>query len=143
MMGRILAIDYGMKRVGLAVTDPLQLIASPLTTISTEKALEFLQGYIEQEHVAILVIGMPKRLNNTASSMTAVVTKFIHKLQKFFPNQRIIAQDERYTSKIAVASMIEGGSKKKDRRNKAYIDKLSATIILQSFLASHSTNSIL
>ena len=138
MMGRILAIDYGTKRMGIAVTDPLQLIATPLTTISTDKVLEFLQAYVKQENIATMIVGMPKRLNNTASAMTAVVTKFIHKLQKAFPDQHIIPQDERYTSKIAVDSMIEGGFKKKDRRNKAHIDKLSATIILRSFLASNS-----
>ncbi len=138
MMGRILAIDYGMKRVGVAVTDPLQLIATPLTTISTDKALEFLQVYVRQENIKTMIVGMPKRLNNTASSMTAIVIKFIHRLQKAFPAQRIITQDERYTSKMAVTSMIEGGFKKKDRRNKDYIDKLSATIILRSFLATHS-----
>ena len=139
-MGRIVAIDYGTKRVGVAVTDPLKLIATPLTTISTADILGFLQTYVEQEGVEALVVGVPKRLNNTASSMTAVVTKFIKTLQKAFPNKQIILQDERYTSKIALASMIEGCFKRKDRRNKAHIDKLSATIILQSFLASHQTN---
>ena len=141
-MGRIVAIDYGMKRVGVAVTDPLQLIATPLTTISTADVLAFLQAYVEQEEVEALVVGMPKRLNNTASPMTAVVTKFIKTLQKAFPSQRIISQDERYTSQMAVASMIEGGFKKKERRKKAHLDKLSATIILQSFLASHPTDAI-
>lgn len=141
-MGRIVAIDYGMKRVGVAVTDPLQLIATPLTTISTADALAFLQAYVEQEAVETLVVGMPKRLNNTASPMTAVVTKFIKTLQKALPSQRIIPQDERYTSKMAASSMIEGGFKKKERRNKAHLDKLSATIILQSFLASHPTEAI-
>jgi len=133
-MGRILAIDYGMKRVGVAVTDPLKIIATPLTTISTTDAFAFLKTYMEQEEVDALVVGMPKHLNNTFSPMTAIVTKFIQALQKLFPGKRIIPHDERYTSKIALASMIEGGFKQKDRRNKANLDKLSATIILQSFL---------
>jgi putative Holliday junction resolvase len=133
-MGRILAIDYGIKRVGVAVTDPLKIIATPLTTISTTDAFAFLKKYMEQEEVDTLVVGMPKRLNNTSSPMTAIVTNFIKALQKTFPDKSIISQDERYTSKIALASMIEGGFKQKDRRNKANLDKLSATIILQSFL---------
>ena len=136
-MGRIVAIDYGLKRVGMAVTDPLRLIATPLTTISTVDTLDFLSSYIAQEEVDILVVGLPKRLNNQDSRMTAVATKFIQVLQKTFPSQQILAHDERYTSKIAAASMIEGGFKKKDRRNKPHLDKLSATIILQSFLATH------
>lgn len=137
MMGRILAIDYGMKRVGIAVTDPLRLIATPLTTIETAKVWDFLKTYVSQEKVDIFVVGMPKRLNNTDSPMTASVAKFMRKLQQTFPAQRAMAHDERYTSKLAAASMIEGGFSKKDRRNKANLDKLSATIILQSFLASN------
>lgn len=136
-MGRILAIDYGMKRVGIAVTDPLKLISTPLTTISTSEILDFLKAYVTQEEVDTMVVGMPKRLDNTESPMTATVTKFIQRLQKAFPSQQIITHDERYTSKIAASSMVEGGFKKKDRRNKANLDKLSATIILQSFLASN------
>lgn len=136
-MGRIVAIDYGMKRVGIAVTDPLRLIATPLTTIETAEILDFLKAYMTQEEVDILVVGMPRRLNNTESPMTATVTKFIKRLQAAFPTQQIMSHDERYTSKLAAAGMVEGGFKKKDRRNKANLDKLSATIILQSFLASH------
>ena len=138
VMGRIVAIDYGMKRVGIAVTDPLRLIATPLTTIETAEVLDFLKTYMAQEEVDILVVGMPKRLDNTESPMTVTVTKFIRRLQAVFPSQQIMSYDERYTSKIAAASMVEGGFKKKDRRNKANLDKLSAAIILQSFLASHS-----
>lgn len=142
-MGRIIAIDYGMKRVGVAVTDPLRLIATPLATIDTKEIVDFLKRYIAKEEVDILVVGMPKHLNNTASTMTIIVTKFVRKLRKDFPNQQIIPHDERYTSKLAAASMIEGGSTKKDRRNKANLDKLSATIILQSFLATHLNDSYL
>lgn len=139
-MGRILAIDYGMKRVGISVTDPLKIIATPLTTINTTDTLAFLQTYMKQEAVDVLVVGMPKHLNNTSSPMTTIVIKFIKTLQKTFPGKKIVSQDERYTSKIALTSMIEGGFKQKDRRNKANLDKVSATIILQSFLASPQIN---
>lgn len=134
-MGRIVAIDYGLKRVGIAVTDPLQLIATPLITVATVEILHFLQAYTAREVVDTIVVGMPKRLHNVASSMTKTVEKFIHTLQKHFPKKSVVPQDERFSSKIAHASMIEAGFKKKDRRNKPYLDKVSATIILQSFLA--------
>jgi len=133
-MSRVIAIDYGMKRVGIAVTDPLQLIATPLTTVATAEVLCFLQTYLTQEAVEALVVGMPKRLDNTDSAMTHQVKKFVKTLRETFPNQKIILQDERYTSKMALSSMIVGGFKKKDRRNKAHVDKLSATLMLQSFL---------
>ena len=139
-MGRIMALDYGIKRIGIAITDPLQRIATPLATINTADAFTFLQQYMKQEKVDTVVVGMPKHLNNKPSAMTAVVKKFIKTLQKTFPNKQITAQDERYTSKIALAGMIEGGFKKKDRRNKGNLDKLSATIILQSFLARALTH---
>ncbi len=134
IMGRVVAIDYGMKRVGVAVTDPLKLIATPLTTLKTADTLAFLQQYVEREAVEAFVVGIPRPLNDTVSPMTVAVEKFTKILQKTFPHQKILQQDERYTSKIALASMIEGGFKKKDRRNKAHLDQLSATIILQSFL---------
>ncbi len=139
-MGRIMAIDYGRKRTGIAITDPLKLIATPLTTVSTPEVLVFLQAYIMRETIDALVVGMPKRLNNTPSAMTIWVKKFIKTLQEAFPDKRIFTQDERYTSKIASLSMIEGGFKRKDRRNKSNLDKLSATLILQSFLAQNSTS---
>jgi putative holliday junction resolvase len=136
IMGRILAIDYGTKRVGVAVTDPLRIIATPLTVVRTADVLVFLRTYLAKEEVDMLVIGMPKHLNNTPSPMTTIVTRFIKTLQRNFSDMRIVPQDERYTSKIVAHSMIEGGFKKKDRRDKASLDKLSAVIILQSFLAS-------
>ena len=136
-MGRIVAIDYGTKRVGIAVTDPCQLIATPLKTVSTSELIHFLQQYATQEEVALFVVGMPRHLNNTPSPMTAIVTKFIKKLQHTFPDVRITPQDERYTSKIAFTGMIAGGFSKQERRDKANLDKLSATIILQSFLVSY------
>ena len=138
-MGRIIAIDYGMKRTGIAVTDPLKRIATPLATVYTANIVDFLQRYVQQEKVEILVVGMPKHLNNTASAMTTVVKKFIRTLKKSFPEKQIIPQDERYTSKIALVSLVEGGFKKKDRRNKSNLDKLSATIILQSFLVKYQS----
>ncbi|MCU0317929.1 MAG: Holliday junction resolvase RuvX [Amoebophilaceae bacterium] len=135
-MGRVLAIDYGTKRVGVAVTDPLRIIATPLAVVRTADVLVFLQTYIAKEEVDTLVIGVPKHLNNTPSPMTAIVTRFIKTLQKNFLGMRIVQQDERFTSKIVASSMLEGGFKKKDRRDKANLDQLSAVIILQSFLAS-------
>ena len=142
-MGRIMAIDYGTKRVGIAVTDPLQKIATPLKTIATEEILPFLKAYLHQEAVETLVVGMPKRLNNAPSPMTTIVQQFIGVLQKAFPDISILEYDERYTSKIALAALIEGGFKKKDRRNKAHLDKLSATIILQSFLVHREASNSL
>lgn len=142
IMGRIMAIDYGIRRVGVAVTDPLQIIATPLTTIRTTDTLSFLKAYMGQEEVEALVVGMPKHLNNTSSRMTTIVQKFIQTLQITFPGKCITSQDERYTSKIALASMIEGGFKKKDRRQKEHVDRISATLILQSFLVSKQSNGL-
>ncbi|MHA7877854.1 MAG: Holliday junction resolvase RuvX [Bacteroidota bacterium] len=140
VMGRIMAIDYGIKRTGVAITDSLKLIATPLTTVNTPELLAFLHTYTKQEAIDILVVGMPKHLDNKPSAMTALVTKFIQTLKKTFSDQKIAIQDERYTSKIARASMLEGGFKKKDRRNKSNVDKLSATLILQSFLVKNLTH---
>lgn len=136
-MGRIVAIDYGTKRVGLAVTDPLQVIATPLTTIRTADTLAFLQRYVQREGAVAFVVGLPNCNNTISSPLMAAVTRFMNVLQKTFPAQQVFQQDERYTSKLALAGMIEGGFRKKDRRNKANLDKLSATIILQSFLTSY------
>ena len=141
-MGRIIAIDYGTKRVGMAVTDPLRLIATPLKTVPTPEVLHFLKAYLAQEEVATFVVGMPKHLNNTASVMTGQVNQFMQVLHKEFPDKEILQQDERYTSRLALASMVEGGFKKKDRRNKSHVDKLSATLILLSFLNTLSLNSL-
>ena len=133
-MGRVVAIDYGTKRVGIAVTDPLRLIATPLATVETGAVMGFLKSYVDQEEVDIIVVGMPRRLNNTASAMTKVVKAFMLRLQKTFPDKSILEHDERYTSKIAQSGMIEAGFKQKDRRNKGYLDQMSAAILLQSFL---------
>ena len=133
-MARILAIDYGQKRTGIAVTDELQIIASGLTTVDTKDIFKFLHDYIKTEHVELFVIGEPKQLDNTASESEVLIAPFIIKLQKQFPNTPILRVDERFTSKMAFKAMIDGGLTKNQRKNKALIDEISATIILQSYL---------
>lgn len=135
-MGRILAIDYGMKRVGLAATDPLQLIANGLNTVSTAELMKFLTDYFARERVDCVVIGYPVQMNNTPSQSVRYINEFIKKFLKRFPSIPIVQFDERFTSKMAFQAMIDGGLKKKQRQDKAMIDKVSATIILQSFLES-------
>ena len=135
-MARILAIDYGLKRTGLAVTDPLQIIASPLETVLTSELLEYLKKYFLAEQVETVVIGMPKKLDNTPSSNAAHVQGFIHAFKREVPTMNIVEVDERFTSVMALNAMIEGGMKKKDRQVKGNVDKISATIILQSYLSS-------
>ncbi|WPP48062.1 Holliday junction resolvase RuvX [Catalinimonas niigatensis] len=133
-MGRVIGIDYGTKRVGLAVTDPLQIIASPLETIRTHLIFEFLQNYCQTENTDAFVVGMPKNLDNSDTHATKHVEGFVKKLKKTFPAQSIHLEDERFTSKQALNALIEGGTSKKFRREKGNIDKVSATIILQSYL---------
>lgn len=133
-MGRILAIDYGKKRTGLAVTDPLRIIATALETVSTDTLLKFLQTYLKKEPVDEFVIGMPKTLKSEDSEIAPLVRQFIEELQKTFPDKPIAEADERFTSRMAQRAMIDGGMKKKDRRDKANVDKISATIILQSYM---------
>ncbi|MEO1053024.1 MAG: Holliday junction resolvase RuvX [Bacteroidota bacterium] len=133
-MGRILAVDYGTKRVGLAVTDPLKIIASPLDTVHAKDVISFLQDYCSNEAVEAFVIGMPKNLNNEDTDATSHVRGFIKRLEKAFPAVSITTVDERFTSKIAFDAMIAGGLKKKDRADKGTVDKVSATVILQSYL---------
>jgi putative Holliday junction resolvase len=135
-MGRILAIDYGRKRVGLAVTDPLQIIASPLETVHSKDAIQFLKDYDLAEGIESFVLGMPMNLNNQPTDATADAQQFERLLKKHFPEKAVYLQDERFTSKMAMAAMIAGGMKKKDRREKGNVDKISAAIILQSFLES-------
>lgn len=136
-MGRIMAIDYGLKRVGIAVTDPLQLIATPLTTVATTTILDFLRTYLQKEPVETFVVGFPADIKDTQAPIVVAMHQFVQLLTTTFPNQQVLQHDERYTSKLAVASLVAGGFKKKDRRKKENIDKLSATIILQSFLSSY------
>ncbi|MDR1666620.1 MAG: Holliday junction resolvase RuvX [Bacteroidales bacterium] len=136
-MGRILAIDYGRKRTGLAVTDTLQIIAGPLETVPTEQLTEWLKRYVAREAVERIIVGNPVLLNGNVSSMTKqYVAPFIRRLKTDYPDIEVIAADERFTSKMAVQAMLEGGMKKKDRRNKSNIDKLSAAILLQGYLES-------
>lgn len=133
-MGRILAIDYGQKRVGIAVTDENRLIANALTTIPSADVITFLQNYIAKENVDLLVVGEPKQVNNKASESTKFINPFLKQLQKTFPDIPIERMDERFTSKMAFQTMIDAGLGKKARQNKALVDAISATIILQSYL---------
>lgn len=135
-MGRIVAIDYGKKRTGLAVTDPLRIIATALETVSTTELLAFLKAYMQKETVDEFVIGMPKTLRNEDSETAPFVRKFIEELKTTFPNKPVHEADERFTSSMAQRAMIDGGMKKKDRQVKGNVDKVSATIILQSYLDS-------
>ena len=133
-MGRILAVDYGKRRTGLAVTDPLRLIATPLETVPSEGVLLFLKSYLQKETVDEFVVGMPKTLRNEDSEIAPLVRAFVDELGNTFPNKPITLVDERFTSSLAMNAMITGGMKKKDRQIKGNVDKISATIILQSFL---------
>lgn len=135
-MARILAIDYGTKRTGIAVTDELQIIASGLTTVATKELIPFLKKYINQEQVAVFVIGAPKQMDNTASESEVFILNFIEKLKKAIPKVPIKRVDERFTSKMAVQTMIDSGLKKGKRKNKALIDEISATLILQNYMHS-------
>jgi putative Holliday junction resolvase len=135
-MGRILAIDYGRKRTGLAVTDPLRIIATALETVATTELLPYLKTYLQKESVDEFIIGMPKTLRNEDSETAPLVRKFIEELKTNFPTKRVHEVDERFTSSMAKRAMIEGGMKKKDRQEKGNVDKISAVIILQSFLES-------
>jgi putative Holliday junction resolvase len=135
-MGRIVAIDYGKKRTGLAVTDPLRIIATALETVPTENLLTFLKAYVLKESVDEFVIGMPKTLRNEDSETTPFVRKFKEELKVNFPGKPVHEIDERFTSSMAQRAMIDGGMKKKDRQVKGNVDKISATIILQSYLDS-------
>jgi putative Holliday junction resolvase len=137
-MGRIMAIDYGTKRVGIAVTDPSRIIATGLTTVHSKDVIQFLKDYFEKETVDCLVLGDPKKLDNTASESAVHVETFLKALKKNFPLLKIERIDERFTSKMAFQTMIDSGLKKKARRNKGLVDEISATIILQSFMEKSS-----
>lgn len=133
-MGRIVAIDYGLKRTGIAVTDPLRIIATPLETVPTTILFEFLLTYAKKEIVDEFVVGMPKKLTNEDSEIAPMVRRFVDELKLKFPEKAVHLADERFTSSMAMKAMIQGGMKKKDRRVKGNVDKISATLILQSFL---------
>lgn len=133
-LGRILAIDFGKKRTGIAITDELQIIASGLTTVHTEELIPFLKQYVSKEKVELFVVGKPKQMNNSDSESEVLILPFLRKLAKEIPHIPIKRIDERFTSKMAFQTMIDGGLKKKQRRDKGLIDEISATIILQSYL---------
>ena len=133
-MARILAIDYGKIRTGLAVTDEMQIIASGLTTVNTKELITFLKDYLSKEQVELFLVGEPKQMDNTPSESEALIIPFLVKLENSFPNVPIKRVDERFTSKMATQTLIDSGLKKKQRQNKALLDEVSATIILQSYL---------
>jgi putative holliday junction resolvase len=135
-MGRILAIDYGSKRVGLAVSDPLRMIASGLTAVHSKDVIEYMENYFKKEVVDIIVVGEPKTLMNKKSDSARFVDPFVKHLQKKFPDKEIVRFDERFTSTIAHQTMLMGGLKKKDRRDKETVDVISAIIILQDYMSS-------
>lgn len=133
-MGRILALDYGSKRTGIAITDELQIIASGLTTVVTSELMDFLKKYIALEKVELVLVGEPKQKDGTHSNIEEEIKKFLKKFSEAFPDLEVKRVDERYTSKMAFQTMIDSGLKKKQRKNKALVDEISATIILQEFL---------
>ncbi len=133
-MGRILAIDFGRKRTGIAVTDPLHIVASPLETVPTHELMQFLKKYTSENSVELIVMGLPKQMDGSYSESYKYIEPFVRRLQKEMPDMPLEYQDERFTSKMAMSAMIEGGVKKSDRRDKALVDRVSASIILQSYL---------
>lgn len=135
-MGRILAIDYGKKRVGLAVTDPLKIIAGGLTTVEASQTIDFLKKYTAQNVVELIVVGLPKTVKNTPSESMNYIRPFVGRLKKELPDIPVTFYDERFTSVLAHKTMLDAGLKKKDRANKALVDEISATIILQDYLIS-------
>jgi putative Holliday junction resolvase len=139
-MGRILAIDYGQKRTGLAVTDPLQIIANSLITVPSNELIVFLQSYFIANEVELVVIGYPRQMNNTDSQAVVFIDGFLKNFKKKFPTMKFYLMDERFTSKMALQTMIDGGVKKQQRRDKALIDRISATIILQSYMEMRDNN---
>ena len=136
IMSRIIAIDYGRKRSGIAVSDPLQMIANGLTTVPSGQLLDFLISYIATESVELILVGLPKQMNNEASESMKYIEPFVKSLKKRLPDIPVEYVDERFTSVIAHRTMLEAGLKKKERRNKALVDEISATIILQGYLES-------
>ena len=133
-MNRIIGIDYGRKRIGLAVSDPLGMFASPLETVPPAKIIEYLKNYAEREGISLFVVGWPMNLDNTPAQSARFVEEFLRRLRKNFPDTPVELEDERFTSVLAHRAMIDGGMKKMNRRDKAVVDKISAAIILQSYL---------
>lgn len=134
-MPRIVAIDYGIKRTGIAITDELQIIASGLTTVPSETIMVFLKDYFSKENVAKVLIGEPKQMNGQPSESALIIEQFVEKFTKEFPEMKVERVDERFTSKMAFQTMIDSGLKKKQRQNKALIDEIAATIMLQDYLS--------
>lgn len=135
-MARILGIDYGRKRTGLAVTDPLQIVAGNLATVPTHELLQFIKDYTAREQVERIVIGLPTQLNGQPSESMKYITPFVNRLRKELPEMPVVMYDERFTSTIAHQAMIDGGMKKSDRRDKSRVDAIAATIILNDYLQS-------
>ena len=134
ILGRIIAIDYGQKKVGFAVTDELQIIANGLDTVHVSKAFDFLKDYVSKEKVDVIVIGDPRKMDNSQSDSARFIEPFVNRVKKEIPNIPVVRMDERFTSKMAFQTMIDAGLGKKARQNKELVDKISATIILQSYL---------
>ncbi len=141
-MGRIMAIDYGRVRTGLAVTDPMRIIATALTTVETPRLMPFLKDYCAREEVDIFVVGEAKHMDNTPSESMQYIEPFVAELKNQFPGKEVARVDERFTSKIAFQSMIDSGLRKKQRRDKGMIDQVSATIILQSYMNTLNNRNI-
>ena len=135
-MSRLLSIDYGKKRTGIAVSDPLQIIANGLTTVETSKLFEFLEDYLKKEEVESIIVGLPKQMSGEPSENMKRIEPFVNRLKKIYPKINIEYFDERFTSKLAHQAMIDCGLKKQDRRNKELVDEISATIILQGYMES-------
>ncbi len=137
-MARILGIDYGRKRTGVAVTDPLQIVAGAIGTLPTHTLLQFIKDYVAREEVELIVIGQPTQLNGEPSESMRYITPFVNSLRKQLPDMPIVMYDERFTSTIAHQAMIDGGMKKSDRREKGRVDSIAATIILNDYLTSRN-----
>ena len=135
-MARLLSIDYGKKRTGLAVSDPLQIIANGLTTVETPRLFDYLADYLQKEEVERIIVGLPKQMNNEPSENMKRVEPFVNRLRKLYPRIPVEYYDERFTSKMAQQPMIDAGLKKKDRQNKGMVDEISATILLQGYMES-------
>lgn len=139
-MARILGIDYGRKRTGVAVTDSLQIVATALGTVPTHTLLDFIKSYVQHEDVELIVVGQPTQLNGEPSESMRYITPFLKSLSKLLPNVPVVMYDERFTSSIAHQAMIDGGLKRSDRRDKARVDSMAATIILNDYLSSRQMN---
>lgn len=136
-MGRIIGIDFGRKRTGIAVTDPLKIVANGLTTVPSHTVVDFLVKYIEKDNVEKIVVGLPKQLNGQPSESMQYITPFLNRLKKVLPQIPVVMYDERFTSTLAHKAMLDGGMKKKDRQNKEIVDTIAATIILNDYLQSN------